>query len=59
MALSERRAKAVAKYILGKGITADRIVIEFFGETKPVDTSNTRAGNSKNRRVEFRIIKML
>jgi len=59
MALSERRAKAVSKYILGKGISADRIVIEFFGETKPVDTSNTKEGNAKNRRVEFKIIKLL
>lgn len=56
--LSERRAKAVSQYLVDKGISKDRISNTFFGETKPVDTSNTKAGNAKNRRVEFKIIKM-
>lgn len=56
--LSERRAKAVSQYLIDKGIAKDRISSTFFGETKPVDTSNTKAGHAKNRRVEFKIIKM-
>jgi outer membrane protein OmpA-like peptidoglycan-associated protein len=56
--LSERRAAAVAKYIIGKGIASDRINIVFFGESKPVDLSETEEAYSKNRRVEFKIIKM-
>jgi OmpA-OmpF porin, OOP family len=58
MGLSERRAKSVGKYLIDKGVSKDRISIVFFGETKPVDFTNTKAGNSKNRRVEFKILKM-
>jgi outer membrane protein OmpA-like peptidoglycan-associated protein len=56
--LSERRAKAVSQYLIDKGVSKDRISSAFFGESKPVDTSNTKAGHAKNRRVEFKIIKM-
>jgi OmpA-OmpF porin, OOP family len=56
--LSERRAKTVTNYLVKNGIAKQRISTIFFGETKPVDTSNTKAGNLKNRRVEFRIVKM-
>ncbi|MBS1951887.1 MAG: hypothetical protein OJF59_001127 [Cytophagales bacterium] len=59
LSLSERRAKAVAKYLIEKGIAKDRISVVFFGATKPVVTnSKTIAGNAKNRRVEFKIVKM-
>lgn len=56
--LSQRRANAVASYLISKGIVNDRIKVTYFGETKPVDTTNTKIGNRKNRRVEFKIIKM-
>jgi OmpA-OmpF porin, OOP family len=58
LGLSERRAKAVVKYLTGKEITSDRISTQFFGETKPVDTNNTIDGRRRNRRVEFKILKM-
>lgn len=58
MTLSERRAKAVSGYLANKGIAADRIVTVFFGETKPLETNDTREGRQKNRRVEFKIIKL-
>ncbi|GHM99950.1 hypothetical protein WSM22_14400 [Cytophagales bacterium WSM2-2] len=58
MILSERRAKAVAKYLVEKGIATDRILVVFFGETKPIDLTKTREGNARNRRVEFRIVKL-
>ncbi|MFY8036460.1 MAG: OmpA family protein, partial [Cyclobacteriaceae bacterium] len=56
--LSERRAKAVSQYLVEKGVAKDRITTTFFGESKPVDTSHTKEGNAKNRRVEFKIIKL-
>lgn len=56
MALSERRAKAVTKYLVSQGVSEKRITTSYFGETKLIDTSNTAAGNKKNRRVEFKII---
>jgi len=56
--LSERRAKAVVRYIREKGIASERLNALFFGESKPVDTNNSREGRKKNRRVEFRILKI-
>ena len=58
MKLSERRAKSVTNYLIQKGIGKERVTTTFFGETKPLDNTNTKAGNSKNRRVEFKIIKL-
>jgi outer membrane protein OmpA-like peptidoglycan-associated protein len=56
--LSEDRAKSVAKYLIGKGVSKSRISIKFFGESKPIDTNVTPEGRQKNRRVEFKIIKL-
>src|SRR5258708_3102934 len=58
LGLSERRARAVANHLIGKGITKERISVVFFGESKPIDLSGTKEGYAKNRRVEFKIIKM-
>ena len=58
MGLSERRARSVGKYLIEKGVEKGRITIVFFGESKLIDESNTGTGNAKNRRVEFKIIKM-
>ncbi len=45
--LSERRAKAVAKYLADKGISKDRITAVFFGEASPVGTNDTRPAGRK------------
>jgi OmpA-OmpF porin, OOP family len=58
MSLSERRAKSVTRYLVSKGISEKRITTSYFGETQLIDTTNTPAGNRKNRRVEFKILKM-
>jgi len=58
LALSERRAKAVAKYLVDKGISKGRITAVFFGEGNPVDSNNTLDGRKRNRRVEFKILKL-
>jgi OmpA-OmpF porin, OOP family len=58
MKLSERRAKSVTNYLIEKGIASERINTTFFGETKPIDMTNTKDGHAKNRRVEFKIAKM-
>lgn len=54
--LSEKRAKAVQKYLMDKGIAADRFKVEWFGQTKPIADNKTEAGRQKNRRVEMLII---
>jgi outer membrane protein OmpA-like peptidoglycan-associated protein len=58
MKLSERRAKSVTKYLVEKGVDSSRVTTTWYGETKPVDTTNTKEGNRKNRRVEFKILKL-
>ncbi|MDL5047685.1 OmpA family protein [Oscillatoria amoena NRMC-F 0135] len=58
MGLSERRAKAVQKYIIGKGIEGSRVAVQFFGETKPAVENTNRETRRKNRRVEFKIVKL-
>jgi len=58
LVLSEQRAKAVGKYIAGKGIAKERIAVVFFGESKPIETNATPEGRKKNRRVEFKIVKL-
>jgi outer membrane protein OmpA-like peptidoglycan-associated protein len=58
MALSERRAKTVVAYLVRRGIAQERLAVQFFGETKPVETNDTDEGREKNRRVEFKILKL-
>lgn len=58
MALSERRAKTVVAYLVRRGIPKKRLKVQFFGETRPVDTNDTEEGREKNRRVEFKILKL-
>jgi len=58
MKLSEKRAGAVAGYIIAKGINTNRIQTKGYGETKPIASSDDERGRRKlNRRVEFTILK--
>ena len=53
--LSERRAKAVADYLIMRGVPNARIRYQGYGETYPVASNDTADGRSKNRRVEIKI----
>ncbi|MFC7774957.1 OmpA family protein [Flavobacterium sp. GCM10027622] len=60
MSLSERRAKATVQYIISKGIAADRISGQGYGETEPkVNCGDgcTEEEYAQNRRSEFMIVK--
>lgn len=54
--LSERRAKAVANYLIQQGVDTDRVIVKYFGESQPVTTNSTQESRRKNRRVEFKIM---
>ncbi|MBK9071299.1 MAG: OmpA family protein [Myxococcales bacterium] len=54
--LSQRRADSVKAYLIQKGVAAERLQGQGFGETMPVDSNDTKAGRAKNRRVEFKIV---
>ena len=55
--LSDARAKSVREYLIKKGVSADRLTAQGFGESRPVDSNKTRKGRANNRRVEFKIQK--
>ncbi len=54
LGLSERRAQAVADYLIAHGANADNITVKGYGETQPVADNGTEAGRAANRRVELR-----
>lgn len=51
--LSQRRAEAVRRYLIDKGISAKRLEAKGYGETRPVATNDTPDGRARNRRVEL------
>ncbi len=53
LTLSQKRALAVKRYMIQKGIAANRIVTQGFGYDKPFAGNGTADGRSQNRRVEF------
>lgn len=57
-ALSSRRAKAVAEYLLKMGLDKNRIAWRGYGGKKPIASNATEEGRKRNRRVEFVITRM-
>lgn len=53
--LSKNRADSVARYLVNKGISAQRIQTTGFGDRNPVASNDNEDGRSKNRRVEIKI----
>lgn len=51
--LSLKRANAVKKYLVSKGIAENRLTTQGFGFTKPVASNKTKEDRSLNRRVEL------
>lgn len=53
--LSQRRAQAVADFLIGKGVAPDKLEPIGYGEEKPLQPNTTKKGRAKNRRVEFKL----
>lgn len=54
--LSQKRADAVKRYLIGRGVDGAKLETEGFGETRPIADNSTKEGKQKNRRVEMKII---
>lgn len=56
LSLGEKRARAAMEYLVGLGISANRISIISYGKERPAVMGSDEAAWSKNRRGEFRIV---
>lgn len=54
MALSERRALAVKKYLVD-GTNSPNLTMRGYGWTRPIDTNDTEEGRANNRRVQLEV----
>jgi peptidoglycan-associated lipoprotein len=53
LALGEQRAQAAREYLIGLGISGDRLRAVSFGKEKPVDPASTEEAWARNRRAHF------
>jgi outer membrane protein OmpA-like peptidoglycan-associated protein len=51
--LSQQRAEIVANYLIDKGISAERFILNGVGADRPMGDNETREGRAENRRVEI------
>jgi outer membrane protein OmpA-like peptidoglycan-associated protein len=57
LSLSKNRAQSVSDYLVNvKGIPADNVRIEYYGELFPVASNDIETERTKNRRVEMRFL---
>lgn len=54
--LSQKRAEAVRAYLIKRGVDGSRLVARGYGPANPRADNSTKAGQAKNRRVEFKLI---
>src|SRR5690242_18144710 len=53
--LSAARAISVVQYLIGKGVSPQRLVAAGFGEFQPIDPGTTDEAYRRNRRIEFKL----
>jgi OOP family OmpA-OmpF porin len=54
--LSQARAETVMQYLVDKGVKAENLRAEGYGESQPIASNKTEAGRAQNRRVELKRI---
>ena len=57
LTIGMKRAETIKKYLVSKGVSADKISTDSKGESQPVADNSTEEGRAKNRRTELTIIK--
>ena len=53
--LSAARAISVVQYLIGKGVSPQRLVAAGFGEFQPIDPDRTEEAFGRNRRIELKL----
>jgi chemotaxis protein MotB len=53
--LSSARAISVVRYLMLRGVPANRLVAAGFGEFQPIDGADSDEARSKNRRIELKL----
>jgi len=56
--LSSARAKAVAEYLIAKGISDKRVFHKGYGKRQPIASNTTPEGRRRNQRVEVKILRL-
>ncbi len=56
--LSQARAEAVVDFLVQKGIVKERLVAKGYGKSQPSVPNDSEENRAKNRRVEFKVIKL-
>lgn len=54
--LSKRRAETVKKFLVAKGLDANRYSTKGYGQEKPIADNNTEEGRQRNRRIDFQVL---
>ncbi len=56
--ISTERARAVANYLIAKGINSKRLYAKGYGKRVPITTNDTPEGRRRNQRVEIKILQL-
>ncbi|MCP4198923.1 MAG: OmpA family protein [Proteobacteria bacterium] len=56
--LTADRASAVKRYLVARGVGSEKVDAKGYGEYCPVDSASNEAAWEKNRRVEFKVMKI-
>ncbi|MCB9679997.1 MAG: OmpA family protein [Alphaproteobacteria bacterium] len=57
LALGDRRARSIERWLLARGIGGNRIATVSYGEERPVDRGHDEAAWSANRRAEIMLVR--
>lgn len=56
MEVSKKRAEAVRDFLVAQGVPTEQIIVEYYGESKPLTSNDSIVGRQINRRVELEFI---
>lgn len=56
LALGQKRADAVVKYLQATGVASTRVKVLSYGEERPLDARSTETAWAQNRRAEFVVV---